>query len=35
MHRVDVGEAAADMVDGDSYQDMFTWADSMFADSYI
>ena len=35
MHRVDVGEAAADMVDGDSYEDMFTWADSMFADSYI
>ena len=35
MHRVDVGEAAADMVDGDSYQDMFIWADSMFADSYI
>ena len=35
MHRVDVGEAAADMIDGDSYQDMFIWADSMFADSYI
>ncbi|MBW8457983.1 MAG: NAD(P)/FAD-dependent oxidoreductase [Thiobacillus sp.] len=35
MHRVDIGEAAADMVDGDSYEDMFTWADSMFADSYI
>jgi NADH dehydrogenase FAD-containing subunit len=34
MHRVDVGEAAADMIDGDSYQDMFIWADSMFADSY-
>jgi NADH dehydrogenase FAD-containing subunit len=35
MHRVDIGEAAADMVDGDSYEDMFTWAESMFADSYI
>ena len=35
MHRVDIGEAAQDMVDGDSYQDMFTWADSIFADSYI
>jgi len=35
MHRVDIGEAASDMVDGDSYQDMFIWADSMFADSYI
>lgn len=35
MHRVDIGEAAADMVDGDSYQDMFIWADSMFADSFI
>ena len=34
MHRVDIGEAAADMVDGDSYEDMFTWAESMFADSY-
>ena len=35
MHRVDVGEAAADMVDGDSYQEMFIWAESMFADSFI
>ncbi|MGK2953521.1 MAG: FAD-dependent oxidoreductase [Thiobacillus sp.] len=35
MHRVDFGEAAADMVDGDSYEDMFAWADSMFADSFI
>jgi len=35
MHRVDAGEAAADMVDGDSYQDMFKWADSIFADSFI
>ncbi len=35
MHRVDAGEAAADMIDGDSYQDMFIWADSLFADSYI
>src|SRR5512143_326399 len=35
MHRVDIGEAAYDMIDGDSFQDMFTWADSMFADSYI
>jgi len=35
MHRVDIGEAAFDMVDGDSYQDMYTWADSLFADSYI
>lgn len=34
MHRVDIGEAAYDMIDGDSYQDMFTWADSMFADSF-
>jgi NADH dehydrogenase FAD-containing subunit len=35
MHRVDIGEAAASMVDGDSYQDMFTWADSIFSDSFI
>ncbi len=35
MHRVDIGEAASNMVDGDSYQDMFTWADSIFSDSYI
>jgi NADPH-dependent 2,4-dienoyl-CoA reductase/sulfur reductase-like enzyme len=35
MHRVDIGEAAQDMIDGDSYQDMFIWADSLFADSYI
>lgn len=32
--RVDLGEAAADRVDGDSDQDMFTRADSMFADSF-
>ncbi len=35
MHRVDMGEAPADGVDGDSYEDMFTWADSLFADSFI
>ncbi len=34
MHRVDIGEAAYNMIDGDSYQDMFTWAESMFADSF-
>ncbi|MCA1979613.1 MAG: NAD(P)/FAD-dependent oxidoreductase [Thiobacillus sp.] len=34
MHRVDTGEAAHNMIDGDSYQDMFTWADSLFADSF-
>ncbi len=35
MHRVDIGEAPPNSVDGDSYQDMFTWAESIFADSYI
>ena len=35
MHRSDIGEAPASGIDGDSYQDMFTWADSLFADSYI
>jgi NADPH-dependent 2,4-dienoyl-CoA reductase/sulfur reductase-like enzyme len=35
MHRVDIGEAPANGVDGDSYQDMFTWAESIFSDSYI
>jgi NADH dehydrogenase FAD-containing subunit len=34
MHRVDIGEAPTNGVDNDSYQDMFTWADSMFADSF-
>ncbi|MBU2642096.1 MAG: NAD(P)/FAD-dependent oxidoreductase [Gammaproteobacteria bacterium] len=34
MQRIDAGEAEADMIDGDSYQDMFIWADSLFADSY-
>jgi NADH dehydrogenase FAD-containing subunit len=35
MHRVDIGEAAENMIDRDSYQDMFTWADSIFADSFM
>ena len=35
MHRVDIGEAASNMIDGDSYQDMFEWAESIFADSYV
>ena len=35
MHRVDIGEAAPNMIDGDSYEDMFDWAESMFADSYV
>lgn len=34
MHRVDLGEAPSDMIDGDSYQDMFKWAESLFADSF-
>ena len=28
-------DTEADMIDGDSYQNMFIWADSIFADSYI
>jgi NADH dehydrogenase FAD-containing subunit len=35
MHRVDIGEAPAEKIDGDSYEDMFQWADSLFADSFI
>jgi NADH dehydrogenase FAD-containing subunit len=35
MNRVDIGEAPANKINGDSYQDMFTWADSIFSDSYI
>lgn len=35
MHRVDIGEAPTGEVNGDSYQDMFTWAESLFADSYM
>lgn len=34
MHRTDLGEAPSNGVDGDSYQDMFTWAESIFADSF-
>ena len=34
MHRVDLGEAPAGEVNQDSYQDMFTWADSLFSDSF-
>lgn len=34
MHRVDIGEAEFRSIDGDSYQDMFTWAESIFADSF-
>lgn len=34
MHRVDLGEAPAGEVNQDSYQDMFTWADSLFYDSF-
>ena len=35
MHRVDLGAAESKMVDGDSYQDMFTWANSIFSDSFL
>lgn len=35
MHRTDIGEAPSSQVDGDSYADMFDWAESLFADSYI
>jgi sulfide dehydrogenase [flavocytochrome c] flavoprotein subunit len=35
MHRVDIGEAPAARVNNDSYVEMFTWADSLFADSFV
>lgn len=35
MHRLDLGEAPADAVDGDSYEDMFTWSESLFSDSFL
>jgi len=35
MNRVDVGEAPSDRVNNDTYKEMFTWADSLFADSFI
>lgn len=35
MRRVDLGEAPASQINRDSYKDMFTWADSLFADSFI
>lgn len=34
MHRLDIGEAPSERVNNDSYQEMFTWADSLFADSF-
>jgi hypothetical protein len=34
MHRVDAGEAPDEEVNGDSYEDMFQWAESIFSDSY-
>ena len=33
MHRVDLGEAPR--TNGDNYQDMFTWAEGLFADSFV
>ena len=35
MQRVDLSEAPANQVNGDSYEDMFTWARSLFVDSFI
>ncbi|MEW5770772.1 MAG: FAD-dependent oxidoreductase [Pseudomonadota bacterium] len=35
MHRVDLGEAPAERVNGDSYQDMYTWAEALFSDSFM
>jgi sulfide dehydrogenase [flavocytochrome c] flavoprotein subunit len=34
MHRVDIGEAPSNQVDGDSFEDMYEWAESLFADSF-
>jgi NADH dehydrogenase FAD-containing subunit len=34
MHRVDLGEAASDQIDSDSYEDMFKWSQSLFADAF-
>ncbi len=34
MHRVDLGEAAIDQIDSDSYEDMFKWSQSLFADAF-
>ena len=35
MHRVDMAEAPPSQVDGDSLEDMFQWADALFADSFV
>lgn len=35
MNRSDIGEAPADRVTNDSFKDMFVWADSLFADSFM
>ena len=34
MHRVDLGEAAIDQIDADSYEDMFKWSESLFSDAF-
>jgi sulfide dehydrogenase [flavocytochrome c] flavoprotein chain len=34
MHRVDLGEAPSAQIDADSYADMFTWSESLFADAF-
>ena len=34
MHRVDLGEAASDQIDADSYEDMFKWSESLFSDAF-
>jgi hypothetical protein len=34
MQRTDLGEAPSDRVNGDGFSDMYTWAASLFADSF-
>ena len=34
MHRVDLGEAPPERVNGDSFEDMFEWSRSLFSDSF-
>jgi sulfide dehydrogenase [flavocytochrome c] flavoprotein chain len=35
MHRVDIGEAPVKQVNAESYSEMFTWAESLFSDSFV
>lgn len=35
MHRVDIGEAPSNNIDQGSFEDMYKWSESLFADTFI